>query len=277
MGCCSVGFESPSQVSSDSVLSLHSLSASQRGVCVLKDIDLSLAAGQLMALLGPNGAGKSTLLHCASGLGECSRGQVFLSGEDIHGLSSLQRARRVAVLPQQSALNFPFRVAEVVALGRHPQALGGAQDRATTAAIMRCLEIEDLAQRLYTELSGGERQRVQLARVINQLLVSPQLDIFPDSVLLLDEPVAALDLPHQTQLMELLRQLCQRGLSVLVVLHDINLAAAYADSVALLKQGRLLACDRPDKVITAPLIKAVYGVDVTVVEHPHSSLPLVIR
>ena len=142
---------------------------------------------------------------------------------------------------------------------------------------MDILHIRDLAQRPYTALSGGEKQRTQLARVLSQLVCNTQLDVYDNSVLLLDEPIAALDMPHQSLLMNLLQQLAAKGLTVLIVLHDVNLAATYADKIALLKAGRLLAFDSVDKVITEAMIKQVYGVEVDIIAHPKTAKPLVIR
>ena len=253
------------------------VSLSRDGVAVLDDISLALPTGKITALLGPNGAGKTSLLHCASGVMICSHGNVLLDGVAIQSYSPSALAQRVAVLPQQSGLNFPFIVKDVVAMGRFPHSDGQACDQAIVHLLMDILHIRDLAQRPYTALSGGEKQRTQLARVLSQLVCNTQLDVYDNSVLLLDEPIAALDMPHQSLLMNLLQQLAIKGLTVLIVLHDVNLAATYADKIALLKAGRLLAFDSVDNVITEAMIKQVYDIDVDIITHPKTAKPLVIR
>ena len=255
----------------------YAVSLSRDGVAVLDDISLALPTGKITALLGPNGAGKTSLLHCASGVLIPSHGNVLLDGVAIETFVPHALAQRVAVLPQQSGLNFPFVVEDVVAMGRFPHSDGQACDQAIVHRLMDILHIRDLAQRPYTALSGGEKQRTQLARVLSQLICNTQLDVYDNSVLLLDEPIAALDMPHQSLLMNLLQQLAAKGLTVLIVLHDVNLAATYADKIALLKAGRLLAFDSVDKVITEAMIKQVYDVDVDIIAHPKTAKPLVIR
>ena len=231
------------------------------GQPLLQDIDLAVARGELLAVLGPNGAGKSTLLRCGSGGCGCSDGQVQLHGTELGGTSYRERARQLAVLPQQSALEFPLNVYDVVELGRLPHQAGRAQDCLVVERLLQLFDLVGLAGRPYTQLSGGEKQRVQLARVIAQVIATADLEVIDGAVLLLDEPVAALDLLHQRQLMELLRQLCAQGLSVLMVLHDINVAAAYADRLVFLKNGRLVASVTPEQAMDTALLGQVYDTD----------------
>lgn len=265
-----------SQEGQESRIIFDAVSLSRDGVEVLSDISLALQAGTITALLGPNGAGKTSLLHCASSVMACSRGRVLLNGADIQSFTPPSLAQKVAVLPQQSGLNFPFVVEDVVAMGRYPHSDGQLCDRAIVHHLMDLLHIRDLAQRPYTALSGGEKQRTQLARVLSQLICSPQLDVYDNSVLLLDEPIAALDMPHQTLLMNLLQQLAAKGLTIFIALHDVNLAATYADKIALLKAGHLIAFDSVSEVITEAMIKQVYDIEVDIIAHPKTAKPLVI-
>jgi len=258
-------------------MSFDALSLNRDSVIVLDDISLALPAGKITALLGPNGAGKTSLLHCASGVMKCSAGRVLLNEKNIQSFTPLALAKKVAVLPQQSSLNFPFSVEDVVAMGRYPHSDGQVSDREIIHRLMDILHIRDLAQRPYTALSGGEKQRTQVARVLSQIVCNEQLDIYKGSVLLLDEPIAALDMPHQSLLMVLLQELAAKGLTVLIVLHDVNLAATYADNIALIKAGRLLAFDSVSKVMTKSMIKQVYDVEVDIIAHPKTGKPLVIR
>ena len=260
-----------------SQMCFDAVTLNRNGATVLEDISFDLPAGKITALLGPNGAGKTSLLNCASGVMACSRGQVLLNKKNIQSFKPLALAQKVAMLPQQSALNFPFLVEDVVAMGRFPHGDGQLCDNAIMHCLMDILHIRDLAKRPYTALSGGEKQRTQVARVLSQLVCNKQLDVYSDSVLLLDEPIAALDMPHQSLLMALLQQLAAKGLTVLIVLHDVNLAATYADNIALLKDGRLLAFAEVEEVITKAMIKQVYDVDVDIIAHPKTAKPLVIR
>ncbi len=271
------GVARPGELNGEVALSLTDVAVTRGRTNLLTDINLDLARGQMTALLGPNGAGKTTLLNCAAGKNILSSGSVTLNRQAIHRLRPLERARQMAVLPQQLSLNFPFSVEEVVTLGRYPHASGHELDKGIVTAVMKVLQVDSFAQRTYTTLSGGEKQRVQLARTISQLLVSSELAVSQDAVLLLDEPVAALDMPHQAILMDLLTKLCRQGLTVLVVLHDINLAAAYADNVALLNNGVLQSVGEVSEVINELLIKQVYGIEVSVIDHPLTGKPLVIR
>lgn len=255
----------------------NAVSLSRDSMTVLDDINLTLPAGEITALLGPNGAGKTSLLHCASGVMKCSAGRVLLNEKDIQLYAPLALAKKVAVLPQQSGLNFPFSVEDVVAMGRYPHSDGQVCDGKIIHRLMDILHIRDLAKRPYTALSGGEKQRTQVARVLSQVVSNEQLDVYENSLLLLDEPIAALDMPHQSLLMALLQTLAAKGLTILIVLHDVNLAATYADNIALLKAGRLLAFDSVSKVITEAMIKQVYDVDVDIIAHPKTAKPLVIR
>jgi iron complex transport system ATP-binding protein len=221
---------------------------------VLHACTLAVARGEVVAIVGPNGAGKSTLLRALAGLLRPSSGSVRLDGVDIATLARRELARRIAVVPQIFDTLFPFTVREVVALGRTARlgTFGGAS-RGDLAAIDRAiadLDLADLASRRIDRLSGGERQRAVLAMALAQ----------EADVLLLDEPTVHLDPGHQVAMLRLVRELaCTRGLAVAAVLHDLNLAAAMATRLAVLAEGRIVCDAAPESVISAELVRDVFG------------------
>ena len=224
---------------------------------VLSDVDLTLARGELVALVGTNGSGKTTLLRLLTGILEPDSGEVRFDDQPLSGWRRIDLARRVAVLPQQMDLPIGFRVTELVEMGRAPHARRlFASTEADERAVARALadaDALDLADRFADDLSGGERQR---------LLVAMALAQEPD-LLLLDEPTLHLDLAHQVALLAAIRRLRdQRGLTVLAVLHDLNLAAAFAPRVAVLGEGRVVADGPPAEVLTPDLVEQVFGVQV---------------
>lgn len=224
---------------------------------VLRGVDLEVASGELVALLGTNGSGKTTLLRCLAGTLAPAAGSVTFAGRRLPEWRRDELARRVAVLPQQLDLPGGFRVAELVAMGRspHAQRLFGstAADERAIERALRDADASELADRWVEELSGGERQR---------LLVAMALAQEPD-LLLLDEPTLHLDLAHQVALLTAIRRLRdQRGMAVLAVLHDLNLAAALAPRVVILDGGRVAADGPPGDVLTTDLVRRVFGVPV---------------
>ncbi|MEU1623670.1 heme ABC transporter ATP-binding protein [Streptomyces sp. NPDC005722] len=242
------------------VLSARGLGLRVGGTWLLQDVDLDLAAGTLLAVVGPNGAGKSTLLSLLAGDLHATTGTVRVGGLTVATAHPADLARRRAVLPQRAALSFPFTVADVVAMGRAPWAGTEAEDD-DEDAIARALGAADMTgftHRRYPTLSGGEQARASFARVLAQ----------DTSVLLLDEPTAALDLRHQEQLMRTARARADDGQAVLAVLHDLQLAAAYADEIAVLHAGRLVERGEPGAVLTEPLLEEVYQLPIEVYRHP---------
>ncbi|MFC9560539.1 heme ABC transporter ATP-binding protein [Agromyces sp. NPDC056965] len=238
------------------------------GARLLDDVDFSATPGRVHALIGPNGAGKSTLLAALAGDRAAAAGTVHLGDTPVARQSPKALARLRAVLTQEHTVSFPFPVREIIAMGRHPWAGSAAaddDDREIDAA-MAATDVGHLATRTVPSLSGGERARVALARVIAQRT----------PVLLLDEPTAALDLKHQEDVLRLARDHAAAGATVVVVLHDLNLAAAYADDITLLRLGRVVATGAPAEVLTAERIEAVYGQPVEVVPHPRTGVPLVL-
>ncbi|MFL1377104.1 MULTISPECIES: heme ABC transporter ATP-binding protein [unclassified Nocardiopsis] len=259
----------------DPVVSAEGVTVRRGGRTLLDGVDLTVRAGELVALVGPNGAGKSTLLAALSGdlaaaaeRGGADGGRVELFGRGLGAWTPPELALRRAVLPQEAAVSFPFSVAELVAMGRAPWAgLGDpAQDDEIVTAAMDGTGVSHLADRRFPTLSGGERARVMLARVLAQ----------DTPLLMLDEPTAALDIHHQELVLGIARALAERGGAVIVVLHDLGLAAAYAHRVAILSEGRIAAQGPPAEVFTASLLSAVYRHEVEVLPHPRTGIPLVV-
>ncbi|TFF03533.1 heme ABC transporter ATP-binding protein [Pseudomonas sp. BCA14] len=238
---------------------------------VLTDITLDLLPGEVLGVLGPNGAGKSTLLGALCGELHPDQGNVWLAQQALAHWSGPQRARCLAVLPQTSTLDFAFRVEEVVGMGRLPHQTGKARDEEIIAAALHAADVGHLSGRSYLALSGGERQRVHLARGLAQLWPGEA-----GQTLLLDEPTSMLDPLHQHTTLQAIRRFADQGAAVLVILHDLNLAARYCDRILLLENGRPHALDTPSKVFQPDLLKAVFGLDVLVQPHPELGHPLII-
>jgi iron complex transport system ATP-binding protein len=237
---------------------------------VLRGVGLALAPGEVLAVLGPNGAGKSTLLAVLSGAEAPDAGWVGLDDRPLAAWAPAALARRRAVLPQHSELVFAFTAFEVALLGRSPHAGRSSRARDLAAVVWALTEAEvaHLADRVYTTLSGGERQRVQLARVLAQ--IGPLGPEAPDAAryLLLDEPTSSLDLAHQHATLAAARRAASAGVAVLVVLHDLNLAAMYADRLLVLSAGRIAAEGGADAVLSEALVADVFDLEVRVTRHP---------
>lgn len=246
--------------------------AVQRGPCtVLADVHLELRPGEVLGVLGPNGAGKSTLLAALSGELPAAHGRVLLDERPLSAWHGPERARRLAVLPQTSSLGFAFRVEEVVGMGRLPHATGRARDAEIVGEALAAADAAHLSGRNYLELSGGECQRVHLARVLAQLWPGGE-----GQVLLLDEPTSMLDPLHQHTTLQATRAFAEQGAAVLVILHDLNLAARYCDRLLLLERGRPHALGTPDEVLRADPLRAVFGLEVLVQRHPERGHPLIV-
>lgn len=236
---------------------------------VLDDVSLDVKMGQILALVGPNGAGKSTLLSVMSGDLAPDAGAVELNGSDLSSYSAKQLARERAVLLQSTTVSFAFSVRDVVHMGRTPwlKTSDDETDERLCDQAMRDTDVEHLADRSFQALSGGEKARSSLARVLAQ----------DTAVVLLDEPTASLDLRHQEDVMVVARRLADAGRAVVVVLHDLSLAAAWADEVAILAEGRLVHHGVPRDVITEENVRAVYGIEVHVLTDPAGRLVVVPR
>ncbi|MEE8124602.1 MAG: ABC transporter ATP-binding protein [Nitrospirales bacterium] len=240
---------------------------------VLKGITCSIESGGILGILGPNGSGKSTLLKLLARILTAQQGTINLFGQDVQQLSQADIARRVAFVPQETQQHFPFTIGEMVLMGRFPHHAGFAgwhwedsEDVAIAQTAMRDLDVAHLGNRLITDVSGGERQRAVIARALTQ----------EPHVLLLDEPTAFLDLHHQLDIARILRRLNkERGLTVVLVSHDLNLASQYCDRLMLLKHGSIVEMGSPQEVICSEVLEPVYGCPVLVDRHPQSGLPRV--
>ncbi len=241
---------------SDPTLEASELRFSYGATAVIDDVSFGVAAGEMLGILGPNGSGKSTLLRLLSGVLAPASGAVRLQGRPLTSYSRRELGRAIAVVPQDTMVEFPFSVTEVVLMGRSPHlggfAFEGDRDVEVAHQAMRRTGVIHLAQRSIHELSGGERQRVILARALAQ----------EAKLMLLDEPGAFLDIRHTVEIYDLLQDLQQEGRSIITVLHDLNLAALYCNRVALLKEGRLYRLGTPAEVITYSALTEVYQTEV---------------
>ncbi|ENM5759265.1 heme ABC transporter ATP-binding protein [Vibrio mimicus] len=237
---------------------------------VLDHVDITLRCGEVAALLGPNGAGKSTLLKLLSGE-MVSTGSLRYFDRPSEQWSAGKLARHLGILPQQSTLSFPFTAQEVVELGAIPLRLPRKEVERVARYYMQKTDVLHLASSLYPSLSGGEKQRLHLARVLTQLHQAGK-----QRILMLDEPTSALDLAHQHNTLQLARQLAnEEECAVVVVLHDLNLAAQYADRMILLHQGKIVCDATPWQALTAERIEQVYGYQALVAAHPTRDFPMV--
>ncbi len=237
----------------------------EHGAVIVDGVTAALRPGRMTAMIGPNAAGKTTLLRLMLGQLQPWSGQVEWDGRVVGELYPSQRARRMAYVPQRGGVSFAFTVRQVVEMGRFAQP---ARPRAVDEAMRRC-DLAPVADRIFAHLSGGQQQRVMLARAMAQLA-----DAVPGRVLLADEPVSSMDLLHVRQTMDHLRHLATEGVAVLVVLHDLTLAARYADDVWLVDGGRLLASGPWQAVLTTQVLDPVYGVELTAVTVPGSDRPV---
>lgn len=237
---------------------------------VLNDLSFEVAAGAFFIIIGPNGSGKTTLLKLLVGLLPLKGGHVDLLSKSLTDYTAKQLARRIAYVPQNVPVEFPFTVTQVVLMGRSPHlgVLGfeGEDDLHLAHDAMKITDVTHLADRRMDQLSGGEQQRVFIARAICQ----------QPKIMLLDEPTAALDLSHQVRLMDLLERLkTEQGVTIVMVSHDLNMAAMYADQLLLISQGRIARIGTPKQVIDYDLLEQVYGCKLVVDQSPLGDYPRV--
>ncbi|OED42742.1 hemin ABC transporter ATP-binding protein [Endozoicomonas sp. (ex Bugula neritina AB1)] len=248
------------------MIDIRSVSLDIGGKRLVSDVTLNCPSGSFTALVGPNGAGKSTLLSLVAGDRAPCQGSVHLNGRSFSDMSIRDIAQERSVFPQGSDIRFNYPVNEIVAMGRAFRDLPPTEDVLEIAKAMADTEIEHLAKRNAQTLSGGEKARTTFARVLVQ----------QTTILLLDEPIAALDLRHQERVLAKVRALADDGATVIAVLHDLNLAAAYADQVALLRNGELFTTGSPWDVLTKENISEVYQQDVCILPHPLRQCPVVL-
>jgi len=252
-------------------LELQSVGVAYGRNVVVKDLTFQVMPGEMVGLIGPNGSGKSTIIKAISRVISLYSGKILLDGKDVFKMPRGDLARLLGVVPQMSILPSAFTAFEVVLMGRNPH-LGllqyeGARDLAITWRAMEMTATHTLAERKVGELSGGEIQRIVIARVLTQE---------PKSILL-DEPTANLDIRHQVEILDLIKNLClENNLTVVVALHDLNLAAQYCDRLILINNGQVHAQGTPREVINSRNIKDVYGADGCVYTHPVNGLPAVL-
>ena len=243
---------------------------------LIDNVTLGLKPGRLVVIVGPNGAGKSPLLRMMTGELKPTSGRITCEGQDIAGMSADALARRRAVVVQHSVLAFPFTVLEVVLLGITVPGLQPPSRSARQSAItmLERLGLSHLTDRVYTNLSGGERQRVHIARALCQLeaaRIAPE-----ESVLFVDEPTSSLDIAHQIVVLQELRRQAAEGRAVLAVLHDLNLAAGYADQIQLLSDGRTLASGPAAEVLTDRLLSEAFRCSVRMNTPPMNGIPFML-
>jgi iron complex transport system ATP-binding protein len=241
-------------------IEVKDISFSYKDKEVLDSISLDFEKGQIVSIIGPNGVGKSTFLHCLNRLISPSKGVILVEDRDVKDYSLKDLAKEMGYVPYSPASNFPLSVIDMVMMGRHPYSrIGSVKDDLKVAhAILETLGIDDLAFRSFSQLSAGQRQKVMIARGMVQ----------EPKVLLLDEPTANLDIKHQMEVTGLLKELSEsKGLSVIMVSHELNIAAKYSDRVILLHQGKVFRTGTPWEVITAENIRTVYEVDADVIDH----------
>lgn len=247
------------------------------GVTLLDEVSIQVGPGEVVALAGPNGAGKSTLIGVLAGDRGPSSGRVTLAGRLLGEWPRAELARRRAVMSTDGMVAFGFSALEVALMGRLPLHAGEPRDvdRAVVRELLVSVDCAHLGDRAYATLSTGERQRVQLARAVAQVTDTedgPGVARF----LLLDEPTSSLDPAHQHTAMRLIRRVADTGRGVLAVLHDLNLAAAYADRVVLLHRARVAVAGTPAEVLRADLLEAVFDIPMLVIAHPQLSHPVVV-
>ena len=227
---------------------------------VLEKVTLEVKEGEMLSIIGPNGSGKSTLLRCICRVLQPGGGAIYLNGKDAARLSSRALARLLGYVPQSGAEVFPLTVFEAVLLGRKPYLNWGVgtRDREIVARILRFLKLEGFALKYLNELSGGEKQKVLIARALAQ---EPE-------VLLLDEPTSNLDIKHQLEVLGFLQKLARQGkMTVVMVLHDLNLAARFSEQLILLREGKVFAAGPPPAVLNPDSLSAVYGVEVSIAQN----------
>ncbi|MGH8717827.1 MAG: heme ABC transporter ATP-binding protein [Burkholderiales bacterium] len=257
-------------------LTANCVSVIRNGRHLVRAVSLTVNSGEFLIVMGPNGAGKSTLLKTLAAEIKPDSGEIFLNGLPLAAIRGRERAKQLAVLPQDHHIEFHFTALEIALFGRHPHCGGfpSREDERLAAAALERLDAGNLAQRFYPSLSGGEQARVQLARVLAQVW-EPEGNA--PRYLLLDEPIASLDIAHQHQALRIIREFAaSRQVGVIAILHDLNIAAQFGDRIALLKNGSIVDTGAPDSTFTVERLSECFGVDAIVLPHPRGNSPLVV-
>lgn len=238
---------------------------------IIDGLSVAFPQGKVTAIVGPNGCGKSTLLNGLSRVHLPAKGQIVLDSKDIHSLPSREVAKKLALLPQETSAPDGIAVRELIRFGRHPHQnflkQWGMDDRSAIQFALEAANLEDLADRLLDTLSGGQRQRAWIAMSIAQ----------ETPVLLLDEPTSALDLGHQIEVFDLIRELAEQGKTLIMVVHDLAMAARYADHLIAMKSGEIVAQGAPKDIITPELMDDLYGVHCDLLEDPSTGAPVLVN
>jgi len=232
---------------------------------ILSKIELEIHPGKLHVLIGRNGAGKSSLFHMLCGDLTPQQGSVYLDGIEIKNYSKSQLAKIRAVLTQETTITFPISSEEVIGLGRHPHVTDAVRDK---DIVQTCLKITDSIEQKeqnYSTLSGGERQKINFGRILAQAWETPPRYIF------LDEPVSALDIPNQYKTLNICKHMADQGYAVFMILHDLNLAALYADTITLLHKGKIIKSGRPNEVLTLENLETAFGIKARILNAPEGN------
>jgi iron complex transport system ATP-binding protein len=242
------------------MLEIRDLCVRYGPIHVLNQINLQASKGEVVGIIGPNGSGKTTLLKTITNVVKAISGTVYIDGIDVNEMKRNEIARSVAVVSQVVSINFEFTVEDIVLMGRTPYIKGseGIQDINIVRDAMKKTNTLYLRKRLITQLSGGELQRVIIARALAQ----------EPNILLLDEPTSHLDITNQIDILNLVKNAARKGMLVLAVIHDLNLAAYYCDKIYLLQDGELISTGTPVQVLTSPNIKRAFNISVDVINNP---------
>jgi iron complex transport system ATP-binding protein len=245
------------------LLTIGGIDCSYGSINVLKDVNFAVKSGEFLGILGPNGSGKTTLLRSISRVLKPHKGTILIDDKDVYKLKTVEVAKQLAVVPQETPVTFDFTALEVVLMGRNPHMprfkMESKEDLAIARNSMELTRTWEFADRPVTELSGGERQRVIIARALTQ----------EPKILLLDEPTTHLDISNQLEIMDLIKHLCEtKKLLIVAVFHDFNLAARYCDSIILLNDGKIVAVGKSNETLTSENVRKVFSVDTIVKKHP---------
>ncbi len=255
--------------SNDPIVKVKDLVYSYDSVRALDGLTFEIYRGEFVGLVGPNGSGKTTLLKCLSKLYTPQEGSIELDGRDLRKLSQLEGARIYAVVPSEFSMDMNISITDTVLLGRYPYLEGlwweRKRDEEIALEAMEKLNVLNFGNRKLGELSSGEKQRVLIAKALAQ----------EAKVLLIDEPVAHLDLGYQMEIMEMLKSLARDGVTIIVAMHELNLAVKYCDKLIVLDKGRIVACGKPKDIVTQKLIEDVYGVKAIIQDIPEVGMVII--